>query len=100
MVSKSKQAIKMAYVHPRDYPSTEVNALQAIQMAAALSEITDLEFFIPKTYQKAKNLKKKYDVGESLKIKSMNFQLVPDFILKDIPDYFEKAVAANVQTTA
>ena len=90
----------MAYVHPRDYPSTEVNALQAIQMAAALSEITDLEFFIPKTYQKAKNLKKKYDVGESLKIKSMNFQLVPDFILKDIPDYFEKAVAANVQMKA
>lgn len=98
MSSKNKEELKIAYVHPRSYPSQEVNALQAIQMAAAFSEISDTEFFVPRVNGSLQELKKRYGVIESsLKIHSICFNYVPDRILMHIPDYFEKAVSANLQ---
>lgn len=98
MPSKNFHNLKIAYVHPRSYPSQEVNALQSMQMAAAFSEICDTEFFIPRIKGSIHDLKMRYGIHEtSLKINSMGFNYVPDRILMHIPDYFEKAVSTLLQ---
>jgi len=86
--------VKIAYVHPRDYPSQETNALQAIRMASAFQEIADTTFFIPRLTIKKEALKRNYGISDSsLYIRPMHFNYVPDRILINLDYYFEKTVS-------
>lgn len=86
--------MKIAYVHPRQYPSLEVNALQALRMASAFAEKSDTTFFTPRLHGTINNLKLIYDIpGSPLKIRPMLFNYVPDRILIKQRNYFERAVS-------
>ena len=86
--------MKIAYIHPRDYPSQEVNALQALQMASAFSSMADTSFFFPRLSGSLKKLKGAYGLPKTpLKLCPMPFRYVPDRVLLKISDYFERSVA-------
>ncbi|MFC2064941.1 glycosyltransferase family 4 protein [Chloroflexota bacterium] len=86
--------MKVTYIHPRKYPSQETNALQAIKMASAFSELADTTFIIPSLSMMNGELKNKYSIPKSpLKIRSMLFNYVPDRFLLRLPSYFGRAVS-------
>lgn len=86
--------MKIAYVHPRQYPSQEVNALQAIRMAAAFADQIDTTFFMPRLTGTTKNLRQHYDILKSpLKIRPMLLNYMPDRILIKQENYYERVVA-------
>lgn len=87
-------AVKIAYIHPRAYPSQEVNALQALRMAAGLSEVCDTTLFIPRLEGTVRNLKQLYGLsGSCLPICAMRFNLLPGRLLLKFPNYFERTVS-------
>ena len=86
--------MKIAYVHPRDYPSQQTNALQAIRMAAAFDELTETTFFMPRLATRKQDLLKFYGIsGSSLRLQPMGFNTVPDRVLGRIDHYYDRAVA-------
>jgi hypothetical protein len=74
-----EKKIKMAYIHPSIYPHPAANALQAITMAAAFSQLIDTTFIIPGTTLPLKKLKQHYGIlGSPLGVQSLYLIKFPD----------------------
>jgi glycosyltransferase involved in cell wall biosynthesis len=75
---KYKKDSKIAYVHTMQYPSVEANALQAIRMASAFSELRDTTLFVPRQKTSNTKLKQHYDIsGSPLRMQSMYLNYLP-----------------------
>ena len=76
---KSKQNIKIAYIHAMTFPSREANAFDAVWTAAALSEKVDTTFFMSMLKISKSQLKQYYGIIESsLRLQSMYLYYLPD----------------------